>query len=162
MYEAIKASITDLGMVMLLIMMAAVLGYAVTIERAPQEITEYVTTLTADPTMILCLVVVLLVVSGMFLEGAANILLITPIVMPVLVDAGYDPVHLGILMVTLINFGGLTPPVGVIMFTVCGILDCKTGAFTMAALPFFLAIAIFFAIIAAFPSLVLFLPGTLM
>jgi len=162
MYDAIKASVTDLGMVMLLIMMAAVLGYAVTIERAPQEITEYVTTLTADPTVILCLVVVLLVVSGMFLEGAANILLITPIVMPVLIDAGYDPVHLGILMVTLINFGGLTPPVGVIMFTVCGILDCKTGAFTMASLPFFLAITIFFIIIVAFPSLVLFLPGTLM
>ncbi len=161
-YDAVRASVSDLGMIMLLIMMAAVLGYAVTIERAPQEITEYVTTLTSEPLLILMLVVAVLVISGMFLEGAANILLVTPIVLPVLVDAGYDPVHLGILMVTLINFGGLTPPVGVIMFTVCGILGCKTGAFTRASIPFFLAMAVFFAILVGVPALSLFLPGALM
>jgi tripartite ATP-independent transporter DctM subunit len=161
-YEAMRASVSDIGMIMLLIMMAAVLGYAVTIERAPQQITEYVTTLTSEPLFMLLLVVALLVISGMFLEGAANILLVTPIVMPVLINAGYDPVHLGILMVTLINFGGLTPPVGVIMFTVCGILNVKTGTFTRAALPFFAAMAFFFAALVAFPALSLFLPGILM
>jgi tripartite ATP-independent transporter DctM subunit len=161
-YEATKGSVTDLGMVMLLIMMAAVLGYAVTIERGPQQITEFVTALTSDPWFILLLVVVLLIVSGMFLEGAANILLVTPIMMPVLVHAGFDPVHMGILIVTLINFGGLTPPVGVIMFTVCGILDVRTGAFTRAALPYFAAMILFFAILALVPALSLFLPGRLM
>ncbi|MEZ5866773.1 MAG: TRAP transporter large permease [Geminicoccaceae bacterium] len=160
--EALRGTLADLGMVMLLIMMAAVLGYAVTIERAPQQITEYMTTLTSDPVMILLIVVALLVVSGMFLEGAANILLVTPIVLPVLVAAGYDPVHMGILMVTLVNFGGLTPPVGVIMFTVCGILDCRTGAFTKASLPFFLAMLVFFACLAAFPWLALLLPNAWM
>ena len=162
LYEAITASVSDLGMVMLLIMMAAVLGYAVTIERAPQEITEWVTTLTDDPRIVLLLVVILLVVSGMFLEGAANILLVTPIVLPVLVDAGYNPVHMGILMVTLINFGGLTPPVGVIMFTVCGILRCRTGEFSLASVPFFLAMIGFIALLAAIPWLSLYLPRTLM
>ena len=162
LYEATKSSVSDLGMVMLLIMMAAVLGYAVTIERGPQQITEFVTTLTTDPTFILLLVVVLLVVSGMFLEGAANILLVTPIVLPVLVHAGFDPVHMGILIVMLINFGGLTPPVGVIMFTVCGILDVKTGAFTWAALPYFATLIVFFVVLVMFPALSLFLPGRLM
>jgi tripartite ATP-independent transporter DctM subunit len=162
LYDALSQSVADLGMVMLLIMMAAVLGYAVTIERAPQQITEYVTTLTADPTSILLLVVALLVVSGMFLEGAANILLVTPIVMPVLGAAGYDPVHMGILIVCLINFGGLTPPVGVIMFTVCGILNCKTAAFTRASLPFLLAMVLFFAALIMMPAMALFLPRVLM
>lgn len=161
-YEAFRSSVTDIGMIMLLIMMAAVLGYAITIERAPQDITEFVTTLTADPLVTLLLIVAVLVISGMFLEGAANILLVTPIVMPVLAAAGYDPVHLGILMVTLVNFGGLTPPVGVIMFTVCGILDTKSGEYTVAALPFFLAFAVFFALLVAFPGLSLFLPENLM
>ncbi len=161
-YEAFRGSVSDLGMVMLLIMMAAVLGYAVTIERGPQQITELVTTLTSDPVFILILVVVLLIVSGMFLEGAANILLVTPIVMPVLVSAGYDPIHMGILIVTLINFGGVTPPVGVIMFTVCGALGCKAGAFTRASAPFFLAMLLFFVILAAFPGLALYLPRMLM
>ena len=162
LYEAIKSTISDLGMVMLLIMMAAVLGYAVTIEQGPQQIAELVTTVTQEPLGILVLVLLLLLVSGMFLEGAANILLVTPIVLPVLMQAGFDPVHVGILMVTLINIGGLTPPVGVIMFTVCGILDVKTGAFAKAALPYFIAIAIFLAALVAFPGLSLYMPSQLM
>jgi TRAP-type transport system large permease protein len=121
-----------------------------------------VTTLTEDSLLVLFLVMVLLVISGMFLEGAANILLVTPIVMPVLIQAGYDPVHMGVLIVTLINFGGLTPPVGVIMFTVCGVLDCKTGAFTRAAMPFFAAMLVFFALLVVFSGLTLWLPNHLM
>ncbi|MCC0022818.1 MAG: TRAP transporter large permease [Hyphomicrobiaceae bacterium] len=162
LYEAIKGSVTDLGMVMLLIMMAAVLGYAVTIEQGPQQIASLVTSLTEEPILILILVLLLLLISGMFLEGAANILLVTPIVLPVLVHAGFDPIHMGILIVTLINIGGLTPPVGVIMFTVCGILDVKTGAFARASLPYFLAMLVFLAVLVAFPALSLLLPGQLM
>ena len=161
-YEAFRASVGDLGMIMMLIMMAAVLGYAMTIERVPQQITEFVTTITTDPLGIMLLVIALLVVTGMFLEGAANILLITPIVMPVLVSAGFDPVHLGIIMVSLINFGGLTPPVGVIMFTVCGILNVKTAAYTYASIPFLIAMAVFFALLIAFPGLSVWLPDALM
>lgn len=160
--QAARETVSDLGMIMLLIMTAAVLGYAMTIERAPQDIATFVTTLTEDPLLILLLVMALLVISGMFLEGAANILLVTPIVMPVLIQAGYDPVHMGVLIVSLINFGGLTPPVGVIMFTVCGILDCKTGAFTRAALPFFAAMLLFFALLVAFSGLTVWLPNQLM
>ncbi|MDP2121863.1 MAG: TRAP transporter large permease [Hoeflea sp.] len=162
LYAAMKETVSDLGMVMLLIMMAAVLGYAVTIERGPQQITEFVTALTSEPVLVLLLVALLLVVSGMFLEGAANILLITPIVLPVLVHAGYDPVHMGILIVTLINLGGLTPPVGIIMFTVCGILDVKTGAFARASIPYFAAMIVFFVLLVIFPQLSLLLPGRLM
>ncbi|MBA5775677.1 TRAP transporter large permease [Stappia sp. F7233] len=162
LYEAMKGSISDLGMVMLLIMMAAVLGYAVTIEQGPQRIAATVTALTSEPVVILTLVLLLLLLSGMFLEGAANILLVTPIVLPVLIQAGYDPIHMGILIVTLINIGGLTPPVGVIMFTVCGILDVKTGEFSKASMPYFAALLVFLVMLVAFPALSLFVPGHLM
>lgn len=159
---AFHDTMADLGMVMLLIMMAAVLGYAMTIERAPQEITAFMTSLTESPMGLLLIVCAILVVTGMFLEGAANILLVTPIVMPVLVHAGFDPVHMGIIIVLLINFGGLTPPVGVIMFTVCGILDVKTGAYARASIPFFIAFAAFFALLLVFPWLSLALPNAVM
>ncbi len=160
--EALDESIGDLGMIMLLIMMAGVLGYAMTIERAPQEITAFVTSLSQNSGVILLLVVALLVVSGMFLEGAANILLITPIVMPVLTAAGFDPIHMGILIVFLINLGGLTPPVGVIMFTVCGILDVKTGAYARASVPFFIALIVFFIVLTLAPGISTLLPKLLM
>ncbi|UOM35791.1 TRAP transporter large permease [Acuticoccus sp. I52.16.1] len=162
MLEALRASVSDLGMIMLLIMMAGVLGYAITIERAPQQITEFVTTLSENPAVILALVMGVLVVSGMFLEGAANILLVTPIIMPVVTAAGFDPIHMGILMVFLINLGGLTPPVGVIMFAVCGILDVKTGAYTRASMPFFLALFVFFILLILVPSISTSLPRLLM
>src|SRR5690606_36432730 len=121
-----------------------------------------VTSLTQEPIVILILVLTLLLVSGMFLEGAANILLITPIVLPVLTQAGFDPIHTGILMVTLINLGRLTPPAGVIMFTVSGILDIKSGAFAKAAIPYFIAVLAFLTLLIAFPALTLFMPGQLM
>ncbi|WP_274426435.1 TRAP transporter large permease [Chelativorans sp. YIM 93263] len=162
LYEAMCQSVSDLGMVMLLIMMAAVLGYAMTIEQVPQEITQFVTTLTNEPIAILALVILVLLISGMFLEGAANILLVTPIVMPVLINVGFDPVHMGILIVLLINIGGLTPPVGVIMFTVCGVLKCKTWEYTRASLPFFLAILLFLVLLVEIPALSLALPEAVM
>ncbi len=162
LFEAIKGSVADLGMVMLLIMMAAVLGYAVTLEQGPQQIAELVTSLTENPYAILILVLLLLLISGMFIEGAANILLVTPIVLPVLTQAGFDPIHMGILIVTLINIGGLTPPVGVIMFTVCGILDVKTGEFTKASMPYFLGLIVFLALLIAFPALSLYVPNRVM
>ncbi len=160
--QAFRETVGDLGMIMLLIMMAGVLGYAITIERAPQQVAEWATSISGDPRVLLALVVLILLVSGMFLEGAANILLVTPIVMPVLTAAGYDPVHMGILIVLLINIGGLTPPVGVIMFAVCGILNVKTGAYARATLPFFGALAIFLVVLAAVPAISTALPGALM
>ena len=159
---AFRDTLADLGMVMLLIMMAAVLGYAMTIERAPQEITSAMTSLTESPVGLLLIVSAVIVFTGMFLEGAANILLVTPIVMPVLVHAGFDPVHMGIIIVLLINFGGLTPPVGVIMFTVCGILKVKTSSYAVASIPFFVAFAAYFAVLLAFPALSLALPNAIM
>ena len=159
---AFRDTLADLGMVMLLIMTAAVLGYAMTIERAPQEITSAMTSLTESPVGLLLIVSAVLVFTGMFLEGAANILLVTPIVMPVLVHAGFDPVHMGIIIVLLINFGGLTPPVGVIMFTVCGILKVKTSSYAVASIPFFVAFAAYFAVLLAFPALSLALPNAIM
>jgi TRAP-type transport system large permease protein len=160
--DAFRGTMDDLGMVMLLIIMAAVLGYAVTLERAPQQLALLITSLTEDRYFILFLVVALLIVTGMVLEAAANILLVTPIVLPVLVAHGFDPIHMGVLMITVINFGGLTPPVGVIMFTVCGILRCSVAEFTRSGLPFFAGMIVLFILMAAFPGVVLLLPNALM
>jgi TRAP-type C4-dicarboxylate transport system permease large subunit len=101
---ALAKSVNDLGMIMLL--MACVLSYGMTIERAPQEITKFVTSLSRCRGVILMLVVGSPLLSRMFSASAANILLITPIVVPVLTAAGVDPIHMGALVVFLINLGG--------------------------------------------------------
>lgn len=143
-------TVDDPGM----IMMAGGLGYAMTVERAPQEIAEFVTSLSRDPRVILMLAVKLPPVSGMFPEGAGK----------TLVDhahrhAGADrgggrPDPYRGLAVFLINpGGGQTPPVGVIMFTVCGIPGVKTGEHATPSVPFFIVLVASFVLVALAPGI---------
>lgn len=156
--EAMQHSVVDIGMVMLIIVMAAALGYAITLEQAPQAITEFLGTFAGSPYVTLLVVLALLFVAGMVMEATVNVLLITPLVLPALVSQGFDPVHVGVVMVILITFGGNTPPVGVIMYTVCGILRCSFNEFVKWSWPFILAMVALIAFLALVPDTVLFLP----
>jgi TRAP-type C4-dicarboxylate transport system permease large subunit len=98
----------------------------------------------------------------MVMEATVNVLLLTPLLMPALTAQGFDPVHVGVLIVILITFGGNTPPVGVIMYTVCGILKCSFAEFTRASIPFVAAMVAFLLVLAFVPSLVVTLPNWLM
>ena len=82
--------------------------------------------------------------------------------LPALVSQGFDPVHVGVTMVILITFGGNTPPVGVIMYTVCGIMKCSFNEFVRWSWPFILAMVAFFILLALVPEIVLYLPNTMM
>ncbi len=75
---------------------------------------------------------------------------------------GFDPVHVGVVMVILITSGGNTPPVGVIMYTVCGIMGCSFAEFVRWSWPFIIAMAVLIAVLALVPSTVLLLPNLLM
>ena len=71
----------------------------------------------------------------MFLESTVIMLLLTPILVPIVVKAGIDPVHFGLVMMTATTLGSMTPPVGVAMFTVCGLLKTPLDEYTREALP---------------------------
>jgi TRAP-type transport system large permease protein len=96
------------------------------------------------------------------MEATVNVLLVVPLVLPALVRVGFDPVHVGVVMVILITVGGNTPPVGVIMYTVCGILKCSFAEFVRWSWPFVLAMVLLIALLALVPQTVLFLPDLLM
>ena len=160
--EAMEHSVVDVGMVMLIITMAAALGYAITLEQAPAAITAFLATFAGSPYLTLFIVLALLFCAGMVMEATVNVLLISPLVLPALVSQGFDPVHVGVTMVILITFGGNTPPVGVIMYTVCGILKCSFNEFVRWSWPFILAMVAFFILLAFVPEIVLYLPDTMM
>jgi TRAP-type C4-dicarboxylate transport system permease large subunit len=107
-------------------------------------------------------VLLILFVAGMIMEATVNVLLLTPLLVPALIDQGFDPVHIGVVIVILITFGGNTPPVGVIMYTVCGILKCSFEEFVKVSIPFILAMVLFLAALALVPASVLLLPNWLM
>ncbi len=159
---AMRDSIYDIGMVMLIIVMAAVLGHALTVEQAPSAITGFLADLPGDRYVTLFAVLAIVFVAGTVMEATVNVLLVTPLVLPALVHVGFDPVHMGVVMIILVSVGGNTPPVGVIMYTVCGILRCDFGEFVRWSAPYVAAMVALIAAMALVPEIVLFLPNLLM
>ena len=103
-----------------------------------------------------------LVFAGMVMESTVNTLLLTPIFLPIMQSIGMDPVHFGILMMTIVTMGGMTPPVGVTMYTVCSLTNVSVGSYMRESVPFLVAVLILVAFLTAFPQVVLFLPNLLM
>nr|WP_281419553.1 TRAP transporter large permease [Falsiroseomonas tokyonensis] len=156
---ALRHSLTDTGMIMLIIMFSAMIGYMITLERVPQDATAFLAGLSSDPQVLMLLLVVFLAFLGMFLESTVVTLLLTPILVPVIMRLGIDPVHFGMVMMTTVTLGGMTPPVGVAMYTVCGMLDCPMDEYTREALPFLAAVIALIVLMVFWPGLVLFLPN---
>lgn len=160
--DALMASVRDIGMIMIIILLSGAFGYVITFERVPQTIAEVTLGLFSSQTMLLFVIAIFLLVFGMLVEATVIVMLLTPILVPVITAAGVDPVHFGLVMMTLVTFGGMTPPVGVSMFTVCGILSCSYKEYTVEMVP--LVVAVFAVVVAMilFPEIVLFLPNYLM
>ena len=156
--KVLGRAVTDIGMIMLILMLSAMLGFAIIVEQVPQNMAAFIAGVSENPVLVLFLILGFLVVAGMFVESTVMVLLLTPILVPIIRTLGIDDVHFGVLMVILVGLGSMTPPVGVIMYTVCGLLEVKTDRYVRESLPFILAILALLTVLALFPDLVLFLP----
>lgn len=162
LWEVLKETASDIGVVMLLIMSAAILGHITILDQIPQQLAESIMTVTENPYGILVLLLAVIAVAGMLFDGSVIILLLTPILLPIATGAGFDPIHFGLIFVVLTLLGANTPPVGICMYTVCGILNCNTVEFVKASVPYLIAFFLFVAMLVVFPSITLFLPRLLM
>jgi tripartite ATP-independent transporter DctM subunit len=160
--QALRHSVHDIGMIMLIIMLSAMIGYVIALERVPQSAAEWIVGVTQNRHVLISLLVLFILVLGMFLESTVIVLLLTPILVPIVVKAGIDPVHFGLVMMTATTLGGMTPPVGVAMYTVCGMLKTPMDEYTREAIPLILAVVALIYLMAFVPSIVLFLPNLLM
>jgi len=115
-----QAAVTS-AVVMIIVAFAAMFAFALHLLRAPQMIGGFLTTVTTDPLMFLLLVNIFLLVVGMFMETFAAIIILGPILAPIARQYGIDPVHFGMIMITNLAVGMVTPPVGVNLFIACGI-----------------------------------------
>lgn len=160
--EALGEGVLDVGVIMLIILLSGMVGYALIFEQAPQNIAEAMLGLSKNPLVIVFLILGFLFIAGLFVEATVLVLLLTPIFVPIIKDLGIDEVHFGILMMSIVTFGGMTPPVGVAMYTVCSILDTPIEEYFVESLPFVAAILAVVAFLAFTPGLVLWLPNLLM
>ncbi len=156
-----KETVYGSSSVVLIIVAASVFGYYLNWERIPQTMTTWLLGITQNKYFMLMIFNVLLLVAGMFLEGGAVLIILTPLLAPVAVGLGVDVIHFGLICIINIMIGGLTPPFGSMMFTCCSITGCKLEEFTKEALPFMFALIITLLFITYIPQITLVLPNLL-
>jgi len=147
------------AIVTLLIAMANIFGWAMTFERVPQTIAEWMTTVTSNPIIFLILVNVLFLILGMLVEGIALIIILTPIFVPILPAYGIDPVHFGVLICMNVTIGILTPPVGSGLFLATSLGKVSIEAFVKEVWPFVVVAIIVLLLVTFIPQLTLWIPS---
>ena len=157
--SSLKDSFIDNGGIILIIAMSGIFGYALTMEQVPQKLSGMLLGITTNPELLLIIIVLFLVVAGLFVDSNVNILLLTPIFLPAVNKVGVDSVHFGIIMMTIVTMGVLTPPVGTALYIVCDIMDCRIEDYTRRSLPFFAAVVLLVMIFIFIPDFILWVPN---
>jgi tripartite ATP-independent transporter DctM subunit len=156
---ALKDSFIDNGGILLIIALSGIFGFALTDENTPAMLGSLLFGITTNPQLLMVIIVLFLVVAGMFIDSNVNVLLLTPIFLPVLIQMGVDPVHFGIIMMTVVTFGCMTPPVGTALYIVCDILDCPIEVYFKETMPFYAAVIILDILMIFIPSVIMWLPN---
>ncbi len=156
----VRAAITT-AVVGALIAFASVITYLMTVDLMPQKLSALLFALTKDPLVYLILVALLLFVVGMFLESNSAYIMLVPLLHPIALQYGIDPLHFGFLFVLNLVIGMLTPPVGVVLFVVCGVTGIRMRELVANIWPF---VALMYAVLFLcmfFPAVVTTLPRSM-
>ncbi|WP_147919163.1 TRAP transporter large permease [Ruania zhangjianzhongii] len=155
---ALSNTIDDVGMIMLLIVLSGGWGYALSWDRVPQTIMEVLTGISENPTVIMAIIVIALLVAGMFMDSTVLILLLTTMLVPVAEMAGIDPIHFGIVMILTLTLGLLTPPVGIVMLITVQMFRTDVGTYLRQSVYLWLALALLVVLVIFVPQTVTWLP----
>ena len=150
------------GMVMLLIAMSEPFAWFVAVDQIPQRLIEWMATVTTSPYMILLLVNIFLLLLGIPMETAPALVIVTPVLAPIAAAVGIDPIHMGIVICLNLVLGLITPPVGAVLFAVCGTANISLQRLSKAIWPPFLVSLVVLAIVTYLPWLSTFLPKLLL
>lgn len=148
-------------MLMFIIVNAMLFAHVLTTERIPQIIAEQIVAMDMAPWQFLIVVNILLLIAGAFMEPTAIILILAPILFPIAMQLGIDPVHLGILIVVNMEIGMITPPIGLNLFVTAGITSLSLGQVIRAATPWLSVLLLYLILITYIPQISLWLPNLL-
>lgn len=157
LYRAVTDGVIQTAVVMLLVATSAVLGLFLTEMQLPQQLAQQITTLTENPIAVLALLNILLLLLGMFLHGAAAIILVVPIVMPLVTQIGIDPIHFGLILTLNLAIGQQTPPVASVLATACSIAKTDMWNTTRVNLPMIGVLFIVLLLVTYIPAVSLYL-----
>lgn len=159
--QIIKECVVSTAGVMLIISAAASFGNYMSWEQIPTKLSEVLLTITTNKYVMLILVNLFLLVVGMFLEGTASLIILTPLLVPTMTALGVDPILFGIVMCVNVTLGGITPPFGTLMFLTCSIIKIGIDRFLKESWMLILAMVIGLLAITYIPPITLLLPRLL-
>ncbi|MBF4433888.1 TRAP transporter large permease [Vibrio anguillarum] len=161
-----QATLFDAGkltiMLLFIIANALILKHVLTEERIPQIIAESMLSAGLGPITFLIVVNILLLLGGQFMEPSGLLIIVAPLVFPIAIALGIDPIHLGIMMVVNMEIGMITPPVGLNLFVTAGVAKMSMMNVVKAALPWVAIMFLFLMIVTYVPWISTWLPTTLM
>jgi len=156
--HCLKVTAMISGAVLIILGPAKAFGELMSLMEVPTLIGEFLTGFTSNRFVLMMVMALVLIITGMFLESIAQIILLTPLMLPLAVSVGVDPIAFGVLMVIACEVGFLTPPVGANLFVAARLTDVGIDRISVSAIPFVLTYCLVIALIALFPGLVTFLP----
>lgn len=158
-FRILKELAVDTAAIMFIVAAAAPFGWILGLEQVPQLMIEVFTGISENPYVVLMVLNVFFLIIGTFMETTAIMIIMVPILMPLVKVLGIDPVHFGVVISINLLIGTLTPPVGVLMFTTCGIAKVSVMDFVKAVWPFYISLIAVLASVTYLPQVVLWLPS---
>ena len=151
--EVSAASARTTAAVMMIVATATAIGYFITLADIPQQIISVFEPFKDSPTTLLLMINVFLFLIGMVMDLTPNVLIFAPVFYPLILDAGIDPYHFGLIFILNLGIGVITPPVGTVLYVVCGIGNIKLPALVKNLLPFIIVEFFMLIMLTVFPKL---------
>jgi C4-dicarboxylate transporter DctM subunit len=158
LYECLKMANVVSGSIIILISASTLFGQFLTVYQVPIKISNFMLSLSSDPTVILLLIAGLLVFLGCFMETLATIIILTPIFLPLTSRIGVDPLHLGMIFIVGGVIGFCTPPLGVNLFVSASLTNLTLERVAKATLIFYIPMLLVYLVLVLFPDITLILP----
>ncbi len=163
LWEIVRVAMRESVMIMMIIGTAALFSYMMSSLYITQSLAEWIATLDVNPWVLLLYVNIFLLVAGLFLPPVAVILMTAPTLVPIIEQAGFDPIWFGVVLTINMEIGLITPPVGLNLYVINGIVpDVKLPTILWGALPFMLCMVLGIILLALFPGIATWLPDYLM
>ncbi len=158
LYAVLLRTAATTGSILLIVAAANLFGWVIAREQGPQHVAEALLGFTDNPYVFLLLVNLALLLIGMLLEPVAALLITVPVLLPVAVQFGIDPLHLGVVMILNLVIGLLTPPVGLVLYVLSSVTGAPFPRVVRGTLPFLIPLAVTLLLVTFLPALSLWVP----
>jgi len=158
-FDSLAGSVETTAMIFIITIGAFVLGYFITITQIPMRLADFLGALAVSRWVIIAAIMVLYLIMGCIMDALSAMIVTVPILFPVVMALGFDPIWYGVLMIVVVELGLITPPVGLIAFVIQGVTkDVSLGTIFKGILPFLIMDLVAVGLIIAFPQISTYLP----